>query len=160
MCHAEPTPFYPCKSKTGIVVVNQSKMIVCFGDLKTVKPHTGHKWLMLLAVDFSSKKCFARDLDYGKGDWARMLRLVTAGDLDMANRRADFRNVKKNPVASNLDTSLRRFRSRPLRGLQAYFLTPMRVTGSGRCPQWHTTSQPRLAHHLFSLWRVLRAPQS
>lgn len=28
-------------------------------DLKTVKPHNGPKWLMLLAVDFSSKKCFA-----------------------------------------------------------------------------------------------------
>ena len=53
MC--ESTPFYPCKS--GIVVINQSKILVCFGHFKTVKPHRGHKYLMLLAVDFSSKKC-------------------------------------------------------------------------------------------------------
>ena len=37
-------------------------------DMKTVRPHVGDRWIMLLAVDFCTNKCFAWDLDDGSGD--------------------------------------------------------------------------------------------
>ena len=56
-------------------------------DLKTVKPHNGPKWLMLLGVDFSSKKCFAWDLDHGSGNLVtvqdRLLRFLCEQELPL-----------------------------------------------------------------------------
>lgn len=69
-------------------------------DLKTVTPHNSPKWLMLLAVDFSSKKCFAWDLDYGNGDLPtvqdRMLRFFCEQELPLVvwtDNGGPFRNV-------------------------------------------------------------------
>jgi hypothetical protein len=37
-------------------------------DLKAVKPIDAPEWIMLLAVDFCTNKCFAWDLDKDQGD--------------------------------------------------------------------------------------------
>ncbi|CAJ1438404.1 unnamed protein product [Effrenium voratum] len=69
-------------------------------DLKTVKPHNANKWLMLLAVDFCSKKCWAWDLDYGQGDLPTvqgvMLRFFAEHELPLVvwtDNGGSFRNV-------------------------------------------------------------------
>ena len=69
-------------------------------NLKTVKPHNANKWLMLLAVDFCSKKCWAWDLDYGQGDLPTvqgvMLRFFAEHELPLVvltDNGGSFRNV-------------------------------------------------------------------
>ena len=145
-------------------------------DLKTVKPHTGQKWLMLLAVDFSSKKCFAWDLDFGKGDCANvqahMLRFFCEQELPLVvwtDNGGPFRNV----IQAALEKAI---------GLKPRHIPPGRPQANGLVEvynrildsahagdrerlmsavvAYNNMPQPRFGTSPETLWRVLRPPQS
>ena len=145
-------------------------------DLKTVKPHTGQKWLMLLAVDFSSKKCFAWDLDFGKGDCANaqahMLRFFCEQELPLVvwtDNGGPFRNV----IQAALEKAI---------GLKPRHIPPGRPQANGLVEvynrildsahagdrerlmsavvAYNNMPQPRFGTSPETVWRVLRPPQS
>ena len=69
-------------------------------DLKTVKPPKGAAWVMLLAVDFASRRCFAWDIDTGSADLKTvqgiMLRFAQEHDLvsvGWTDNGGQFRNI-------------------------------------------------------------------
>ena len=145
-------------------------------DLKTVKPHNGPRWLMLLAVDFCSKKCFAWDLDCGQGDLETvqglMLKFFCEQELPLVvwtDNGGPFRNVIQVALQKVIGASPRHIPpGRPqANGLVEVYNRILDTAHAGQRTHlqsavlaYNNMPQARFGASPETLWRILRPPQS